>query len=414
MEENMKKIAFQVISILIIGVLIYCTGARTVLAKNSLSSNLDSINGSIEDKKNQQKEVEIEKKTVMEEVQDLIYQISDYESQIVALDKEIDTLEDKIAQEEENLIQEEKNYEKLNKDTQERITAVYEAGETTLLDMLLGSSSLIDFISNYYLASLITEADSQMLEEIEKKKNQIAAEKEALENNKQKVEETKKNKENTTKALNQAKKMKNEMAEELSSQEKQLQAEIEEFETEKKKIEEELRRIAEEEAKKNQGNNVTANPSTAGYICPIPGTSKNSITCGFYGYSGHGGVDFGGHYGEAIVAVKSGTVIKSKTTYGSIRNYDANGNYIGSYSSYGEYIIINHHDGTMTLYAHGKPGSRLVREGETVRQGQQIMTVGNTGNVFPRPSPSNPRGGAHLHFEVRVNGSRVNPYAYLP
>ena len=68
----------------------------------------------------------------------------------------------------------------------------------------------------------------------------------------------------------------------------------------------------------------------------------------------------------------------------------------------------------MTLYAHGKPGSRLVYEGQTVSQGQQIMTVGNTGNVYPRPSSSNPRGGAHLHFEVRVNGTRVNPYSYLP
>ena len=52
-------------------------------------------------------------------------------------------------------------------------------------------------------------------------------------------------------------------------------------------------------------------------------------------------------------------------------------------------------------------------EGQKVKQGQQIMNVGNTGNVQPRPTPSNPKGGAHLHFEIRINGVRVNPAKYL-
>ena len=121
------------------------------------------------------------------------------------------------------------------------------------------------------------------------------------------------------------------------------------------------------------------------------------------------------NYGEPVLAVKDGTVVISEAKSGSIKNYDSNGKVIGSYSSYGEYIIINHHDGTMTLYAHGKPGSRLVKAGDEVKQGQQIMSVGNTGNVLPRPTASNYKGGAHLHFEVRINGStRVNPAPYLP
>ena len=68
----------------------------------------------------------------------------------------------------------------------------------------------------------------------------------------------------------------------------------------------------------------------------------------------------------------------------------------------------------MTLYAHGKPGSRMVTKGQYVSQGQAIMQVGNTGNVLPRPTASDPLRGTHLHFEVRVNGRCVNPSPYLP
>ena len=122
------------------------------------------------------------------------------------------------------------------------------------------------------------------------------------------------------------------------------------------------------------------------------------ITTGLYYSSGryHGAVDFSGSgiLGQPVVAVKAGTVVTSTAAK------TASGNYY----SYGEYIIINHHDGTMTLYAHGQAGSRKVSAGQTVSQGQVIMNVGSTGNST----------GPHLHFEVRVNGSRVDPRPYLP
>ena len=76
----------------------------------------------------------------------------------------------------------------------------------------------------------------------------------------------------------------------------------------------------------------------------------------------------------------------------------------GDYKSYGEYIVINHHDGTMTLYGHLLSGSRTVSPGDSVSQGQVIGTVGSTGHST----------GPHLHFEVRVGGSPVNPISYLP
>ena len=112
-------------------------------------------------------------------------------------------------------------------------------------------------------------------------------------------------------------------------------------------------------------------------------------------YPGHTGVDVNINVtGKNVVAVKAGTVVIST----ALRNSN------GTYRSYGEYVVINHHDGTMTLYAHMLSGSRKVDPGDTVVQGQILGTVGSTGNST----------GTHLHFEVKVNGRSVNPLPYLP
>ena len=145
-----------------------------------------------------------------------------------------------------------------------------------------------------------------------------------------------------------------------------------------------------------QNPSITVSPG--GYICPLQGKSKANITTGYAKYATrtgfHTGVDWSCSAGTPILAVKAGTVVTST----ALRRAN------GTYKSYGEYIVINHHDGTMTLYAHMLSGSRMVREGDTVSQGQQIGKVGTTGNST----------GNHLHFEVLINGKYTNPTSYLP
>ncbi len=98
----------------------------------------------------------------------------------------------------------------------------------------------------------------------------------------------------------------------------------------------------------------------------------------------HTGIDIGASYGSKVVASDSGTVITSVYS-----------------SSYGNYIVISHGNGMTTLYAH--LSSRLVSKGDTVSQGNVIGYVGSTGAST----------GPHLHYEVSVNGSRVDPLNYF-
>ena len=98
----------------------------------------------------------------------------------------------------------------------------------------------------------------------------------------------------------------------------------------------------------------------------------------------HAGVDFGASYGTAIGAAKDGKVI-----------------YASEMSGYGNVIIIDHGGGISTLYAH--QSSFAVGLGQAIKQGQTIGYVGATGQVT----------GAHLHFEVRSNGTPVDPMGYF-
>jgi murein DD-endopeptidase MepM/ murein hydrolase activator NlpD len=122
-------------------------------------------------------------------------------------------------------------------------------------------------------------------------------------------------------------------------------------------------------------------PSASGFIWPVSGPVVSPF--GMRWGRMHEGIDIGAGYGTPIAAAASGTVI-----------------YAGWMGGYGNLIIIDHGGGIATAYGHQ---SSFAVGGGHVSQGQIIGYVGCTGHCF----------GPHLHFEVRVNGSPVDPLGYL-
>lgn len=122
-------------------------------------------------------------------------------------------------------------------------------------------------------------------------------------------------------------------------------------------------------------------PAGSGYIWP---TAATRITQ-YFGWR-HTGVDIAGPIGTPLYAARAGTVIKSQC---------------GWNGGYGCYVILDHGGGVNTLYAHAS--QLYVTVGQQVSQGQTLAAMGSTGNST----------GPHIHFEVRVNGSRQNPLKYV-
>lgn len=410
----MKKLSIKILGAIVVAIML----VQNTVAIAATENDLNNINKQIEQQKDKINDIKEEKSDKLEEVEKINTQISEYQKQIDELDERISEMNLQLKEEQTKLDKAQDDFDKQEKLMEARLVATQEQGETSFLDVLLSSDGIMDFISKYYFVTELVSADTELLEDIKKQKEEIKQAKEKIEASKRELDTIRASKQGVTTQLKNAKDEKDKQVEQLSEEEKEAQAELDKFEADKTAIRKEI----EEAAKKYQnnskpstggGNVKPGNPSSSGFIRPIPGYS---ITCGWYGYAGHTGADYSGSnmYGKAVLAAKSGVVLTSTTKTGGIPNYGSDGNYVGSYSSYGEYIIIDHQDGTMTLYAHGKPGSRLVSKGQKVSQGQQIMSVGNTGNVRPRPSPSNPLGGTHLHVEVWVNGIPVNPANYIP
>ncbi len=131
--------------------------------------------------------------------------------------------------------------------------------------------------------------------------------------------------------------------------------------------------------------------ATGKFIWPIYGkiTSGYGNRYIFGSYSNHSGIDIAGSYGAPIVASDGGKVTFAGTG-------------TGSYWSYGKYVVIDHENGLQSIYGHCS--SLCVKAGERVYQGQVIAKVGSTGRST----------GNHCHFQIKENGTTVNPYNYLP
>ena len=414
----MKKYMFKLMGIITILIFLLQVNFSIAATTTELNNEKEQNQQQIDEKNQKKEEIQAEKSATVEEIEKITTQIQDYENQINELNTKITDLNNKIQESEEKLNKAQEDYDKQEELLEARLVANYEAGETYFLDVLLSSDSITDLISNYYLVTEIATNDAELLEKIEKEKQDIEKAKQDLENSKKELDTSKAEKQSVSTQLQSSKAEKDQYVTKLTADEQAIQSQIDELNEANKSIdaeikqkEAEMKRKLEEYKKQQQQNNASNSNgsnnsnggtstgggpvSSSGFIYPVP-SAYSRITTQLYYSSGqyHGAVDFGssGINGQPVYAVADGIVYTAKALT----------------TSYGNYVIIMHDNGLFTLYAHGQAGSIRVSEGQRVKQGQQIMNVGSTGNST----------GPHLHFEVRLSPGtydcRTNPMNYLP
>ena len=276
-----------------------------------------------------------------------------------------------------------------------RLVSIYKQPEPGTIDLVLQAKSFQDVLDELNYLGIVAKADKTIAAQVQSAKLQVSAARKhtaairlTVTNEANKINAYVQQEANlrTSLLVSQGKlavvkSSKSQALFETKAQEQAAQRESDAIQSASAAIEAKIR-AAQAGADDNPSGTI-ATPSAAGLIWPLQGPITSPFGPRWGGF--HPGIDIGIPEGTPIHAAAAGTVI-----------------YCGWESGYGNLVVIDHHNGLATAYAHQ---SRIaVACNQNVNQGDVIGYSGCTGFCT----------GPHLHFEVRVNGSPVDPLGYLP
>lgn len=381
----------------------------------------------------QQELKELEQKN--QEYQDILDKtqedINEKEEYSKALVSKVEVLDDKIALTRESINdlndsidEKEKDIEQANSEIEdqldalcERLRIIYMAGNASDIEIIFGAKDFSDFIDKVSLIKTLSNYDKTLIDEINVKLSEISEQKVLLEEDKADLEVQKASLEEDQAELNALIEENDEILRNLYSTNKEAEDALSNGEFESEEIENQIKDYyaSLQQSSQNQTSNTGSTggsssgssggsstpsidvPTTSGYVWPVPGFYYLSSEWSEDRYTyNHGGIDIagGGIMGATVVAADGGTVIASYN--GCPHNWGKNAS-CGCGGGYGNYVMIDHGNGKMTVYAHMT--NTVVSTGQSVSKGQTIGYVGSTGYST----------GPHLHFECRYNGVKYNP-----
>ena len=424
-EQSHKTVHKLIAVFLAMLICILAVPYSSVNVQAATSSTLTELQNQLDSLQQQQKDIEAKLSTLKQDKADAQSQLDEYtaamenvHAQIDVYQQQIDAfnapIEEKnqesetktqeIPQKEEEISQKQSELDQSYEDFKDRLAAMYMANcSSSSMSVLFGAESFSDFLTQAQALKNISDRDKEIMDD-------LLAQKQALEDLKTQLETSKTELQNVVSEIEKDKAdivsvqakvqsqydqldaLQNECAavvQNLQAQQDQLNADNAELEEEREKAIAAI--IAEQERiRQEQEAAGTAPPidTGSGWLWPCPTYSYVSQ----YYSSGHRAIDVASGAGNPILATRGGTVVFAG--FGSASN---------GFNRYGNVVLLSHGDGYYSLYAHCS--SLNVSTGQTVSQGQQIATVGNTGQSF----------GNHLHFEVRtgVQGSRLDPMGFV-
>lgn len=368
--------------------------------QSKLKEDQDSTTNKMHDNVLQQEQTKLELEKIDQDLLDTQTKLQKKEAQITETSQKIERIQKEIDQLQQDIQVLTDRIEKREELLKNRLLSIQKTGgNMKFIEVILGSQSFSDFISRTLAVNTIMDQDKSIMDEhnadklaLEEKQIQFEEQKNILEEQKEELEAQKA----------ELVSLKTQLDEQMSEKEqlmKQLKLEYDQLEEHKMSLEEEQRILKEQEkiiqqekGKLEQLRSNNNNLAGESGIFNWPTSGRISSPYGYRSFNGggfHHGIDIAAPQGTPVTAVASGVV--TRATYSS---------------SYGNVVFIHHPQlNKTTVYAHMHTIS--VSAGAQVSSGQQVGTVGNTGNSF----------GNHLHFEVH-NGlwgrnNRVNPMKYL-
>lgn len=368
----------KVISVLLVGILMIS------MAFNASATDTKDMKDKQQQLEDQRDKAAAEQKSLEKKVKELSDSMTRTEEALNAKRAEIEATEQELIMAK---IKENEQYASMKL----RIQYMYENGNVNLIEVFLESESIVDFFNKAEYIKMMSEYDRKKLDEFQRTVTEVQEKEMALQTESDELQELQAS---LVAQRDEAESLLKAKASELAG----LQSELTNIKKKIKNAEaEEAKRQEAANAANSQGSGSGSSSAGApvvsgnGYFThPCPGMSYQSSYFGEVRYgigdpNPHKGHDYAAPAGTPIYAAAAGTVI--------IAGYS---------SSAGYWVVISHGNGLVSKYMHMYQ-SPLVSAGQQVTKGQHIGGVGTTGAST----------GNHLHFQVELNGTAVNPSNYM-
>lgn len=407
-----------------------------------------SAEDSISDLEQQLQQLERENQKyqkILDDTKSDIAEKEEYKSALVSkvqvLDEKIAVTREKISSLNDDIKEKQDAYDKGLSEVEDqfdalanRLRILYMSGNATDLEIIFGAKDFSDLIDKMELVKSLANSDKELISEIQTKLNELSTKKEALEADKKDLETQQASLKSDQDEFNKLISDNDEILKNLYASNSEAQNSLESAALQSDEIEAKIsqyyaaqKAAAERAAQASQSSSGSSSssssssssgssssgssssgsssvivPSGSGFAWPTPGfVSLSSEWFEDREVYNHGGIDIAGAgiMGTPVVAAADGTVVatNSSCTHNWGKSYSC-----GCGGGYGNYVMISHAGGKMTVYGHLT--SLTVSSGQSVSRGQVIGYVGSTGNST----------GPHLHYECRLNGVRYNPMSEYP
>lgn len=409
-----------------------------------------SAEDSISDLEQQLQQLEQENQKyqkILDDTKSDIAEKEEYKSALVSkvqvLDEKIAVTREKISSLNDDIKEKQDAYDKGLSEVEDqfdalanRLRILYMSGNATDLEIIFGAKDFSDLIDKMELVKSLANSDKELISEIQTKLDELSTKKESLEADKKDLETQQASLKSDQDEFNKLISDNDEILKNLYASNSEAQHSLESAALQSDEIEAKIseyyaaqKAAAEHAAQASQSSSSSGSssssssssssgssssgssssgsssvivPSGSGFAWPTPGfVSLSSEWFEDREVYNHGGIDIAGAgiMGTPVVAAADGTVVatNSSCTHNWGKSYSC-----GCGGGYGNYVMISHAGGKMTVYGHLT--SLTVSTGQTVSRGQVIGYVGSTGNST----------GPHLHYECRLNGVRYNPMSEYP